>query len=280
MCSGAGDARPARTRRARGRRARRCPARWRSSSAVGGVDLADLGLGLRRAARGSWPCRKAYLLGRDCATRPNRPIRPTIKPRPAGGDDLRQHLADRAAQDRVGDRRPSAVGSALTMTTRAPLRLAIGTTSATGYTVERRADGEQRGRHSSARPVGPVDVVGHEDLPERDRGRLEDAAARAAGRIVLAGRAPGRAPAPSARARRSSCTSTSRMVPCTSIDRGRVGARLLVQPVDVLGDHRVQLAAALELDDRPVAGVGLRRPRRRVRSRLRHACFRTSGSAM
>ena len=43
-------------------------------------------------------------------------------------------------------------------------------------------------------------------------------------------------------------------------DARRVGAGLLVQPVDVLGDERVEPAAALEVDQRPVARVGLASP--------------------
>ena len=43
-------------------------------------------------------------------------------------------------------------------------------------------------------------------------------------------------------------------------DARRVGAGLLVQPVDVLGHQRVEAAAALEVDQGPVAGVGLASP--------------------
>ena len=47
---------------------------------------------------------------------------------------------------------------------------------------------------------------------------------------------------------------------------GRVGARLLVQLVDVLGDERVQLALALQGDEGAVPGVGLGRPGRRLQA--------------
>ena len=47
----------------------------------------------------------------------------------------------------------------------------------------------------------------------------------------------------------------------------RVGTRLLMQLVDVLRHHGVQLAGALEIDDRPMSRVRLRVPCRRVLSR-------------
>ena len=48
-------------------------------------------------------------------------------------------------------------------------------------------------------------------------------------------------------------------------DPGGVGAGLLVETVDVLGHQGVQAARALEGDQRPVPGVGLRIPQRRGR---------------
>ena len=68
-------------------------------------------------------------------------------------------------------------------------------------------------------------------------------------------------------------------VPWTSITSVGIVAGLLVQLVDVLGDDAVQLAGPLDVDDRPMAGVRLRRPQRRDSARIRQAVRRTSGSA-
>ena len=73
---------------------------------------------------------------------------------------------------------------------------------------------------------------------------------------------------------------TSRMVPWISTTRAGIAAGLLVQAVDVLGDEGVQLAPALEVDERAVARVGLGRPRRATRAGSATTRFRTSGSAM
>ena len=48
----------------------------------------------------------------------------------------------------------------------------------------------------------------------------------------------------------------------------RAVARLLVQFIHVLRDQRVQLAARLQRDQRPVAGVRARRPRRMLEAAL------------
>src|SRR5438128_1572247 len=49
------------------------------------------------------------------------------------------------------------------------------------------------------------------------------------------------------------------------------GARRLVEPVDVLGDERVELAAALEGDEGAMAGIGLGLPGRRLQAALPRA---------
>ena len=55
---------------------------------------------------------------------------------------------------------------------------------------------------------------------------------------------------------------TSEAVPWISTIRAWVGAGLLVQPVDVLGDQHVETTGTLELDQGAVSGVGLRVPHR------------------
>ena len=80
--------------------------------------------------------------------------------------------------------------------------------------------------------------------------------------------APARAPARPAGGRRSARQTTSSEVPWISTRRaGSVPARL-VQPVDVLGHQGVEPAAALEVDQGAVPGVGLGVPHGRGESVL------------
>ena len=81
------------------------------------------------------------------------------------------------------------VGSALTMTTRAPAAAASSTMPGHRVHLQRGAHGDQ---HVGLRGAGegPAQRAAVEGLSKRDRGRLEDAAAAQAGRVGLAGRDP------------------------------------------------------------------------------------------
>ena len=134
------------------------------------------------------------------------------------------------------------VGSALTMTIARPGRCASGHEAGGGVDGEGRARRRAAGR-TGGRPLGALEVVGHEVLAEADRRRLEDAAAGAARRVVLAGPHPVERPLHG----RPLAARHAHDLAHGAVDLddlGRVGARLLVQPVDVLGDERVQLARA------------------------------------
>ena len=149
------------------------------------------------------------------------------------------------------------VGPALTMTTRAPAAFAPGTQFGGRVDAQRRPDGEQEVA-LLADLQRPVDHLRHERLAEGDRVALEDPAAHEARRIVLAGPDPlerlGHRPAVVA--------APAPRPPHRAVDLDDqlgVGARPLVQPVDVLGDDGVQLARA----------VAARRSRRGRRSARR-----------
>jgi hypothetical protein len=102
---------------------------------------------------------------------------------------------------------------------------------------------------------GAIDHLGHQRLPERDRGRLEDPSARAARRIVLAGRHP---------LEHALHRSLVAAVPTHVSVHGAVylddevgsDTRLLVEPVDVLRDEGVELAPPFEGDEGNVSGIG------------------------
>ena len=124
--------------------------------------------------------------------------------------------------------------------------------------AERRADGQQEVA-LLADLQRPLDDLRHQRLTERDGVALEDAAALEARRILLAGPDPlerlGHRPAVVA--------TPAPCPPHRAVDLDHqldVGAGLLVQAVDVLGDDGVQLAPALQLDDRVVATVRLGPP--------------------
>ena len=144
--------------------------------------------------------------------------------------------------------------------------------------AERRADGEQH----VARPADrhrPVDHLGHERLPERDRVALEDA--RRTRDSGGSSSPPRTRRSVSAIGRRSPHDPAARP-PSGAVDldhQRRVVAGALVQLVDVLGHDAAQLARSLELDDGVVPGIGLRPTTAASRRGILHAVRRTSGSA-
>ncbi len=152
------------------------------------------------------------------------------------------------------------------MTTRAPARLATGTTPAIGKTESVEPTARSRSQASAA-SCARDEVAPDEALAERDGGGLENAAAAPARRVGLAGAHAGertlhRSPLVARQAHHLAHGAVD------LDDAGRVGAGLLVKAVDVLGDQRVELPAPLEGDERAVPGVGLGRPRRRVEPAL------------
>ena len=165
---------------------------------------------------------------------------------------------------RTASARPSiSVGPPLTITTARPCAFARGTQLAAGYTLSVEPTASSRS-HSLADLHRPVDHLGHQRLAERDRVALEDRRRTPGTAGPPRRRGPGPASRPSAGGRRQSQQRVHHIVPWTSTTSSGSVPGLLVQPVDVLGDDGVQLALALELDDRPVAGVRLGVPRRRL----------------
>ena len=162
-----------------------------------------------------------------------------------------------------------AVGVPLTMTTSAPDAAASGTTSAIGVDAQRRADREQQVAGTGGR-VGPAEVGGDEALPEADRGRLEDPAAAAAGRVVLAGPHPIERPPPSGPVAARQAHGLSHRAVHLHHEVG-VGARREVEPVDVLRDEARQPTGALEVDERPGGRRSGAAPQVGESIRFRHA---------
>ena len=108
----------------------------------------------------------------------------------------------------------------------------------------------------SRRRLGAHQVVGHQGLAEGDGGRLEDAAAAPAGRIVFAGPHAGQR----ALHGRALAALQARHLAGVAVDLDdalRRGPRLDVQAVHVLGDERVELPPALQGNQGVVSGVGL-----------------------
>src|SRR5439155_1392473 len=129
---------------------------------------------------------------------------------------------------------------------------------------ELRAHGEHEIR-APRRALRAREVPGNQALTERDRGSLENSAARAAGRVRLA--------RPHARehtlGRRALAAGEAEDLAQGPVDLDHAlgrGARREVQPIDVLGDQRVELASALEGHERQVPGVRLGLPRGRLES--------------
>ncbi len=121
-----------------------------------------------------------------------------------------------------------------------------------------RADGQEEVT-LLAGPQRPVDDLRHQRLTEGDGVALQDAPALEARRILLT------CPDPlEGVGHRSPVVATpATRPPHRAVDLDHeldVRAGPLVQPVDVLGDDRVQLAPTLELDDRVVPTVRLSLP--------------------
>ena len=229
------------------------------------------------AGLGSWPCGKAYRQVRN-SLRPPR-LRPiprsalqaagigaTISGRTSLIEPRTTTSASRSIGGRLGvhdDRRgPRALGD----------RHAVADRVDTEGRCRRRAAGRLLGDRD-----GPVDHLGHERLAERDRGRLQDAAA-ACGR---AGRRRPPDPVEHLLHRSGLTTAQAHHLAHGAVhldDQVGSTAGSLVQPVDVLRDERVELASALELDEGVVAGVRVGAPGRRIAT-VAPRGFRTSGSA-
>ena len=139
-----------------------------------------------------------------------------------------------------------------------------------GHQSRGRVDGQGRadGQEEIARRrglFGRPEVFGHQVLSEADGGRLQDPPARStrpAGSLDRSGRPrpPERACMGSAQradAARQRRHTMSRALPWISMMPRRIRSGLLMEPVDVLGDQRVEPARALQVHQGGVAGVGL-----------------------
>ena len=242
----------------------------------GGVDLADLALGLGQqvaeAGHGkSLPARSGLRYA------PDRPIPRCIKGRDQGATITgRRSLIEPR----------STTSASMSISVRLRVQddhegaVPLGDRHHVGRRVhpEGGADCEQHVGLLGDRE-GPVDHLGHERLAERDRRRLEDAAAGAAGRILLPGLARARALVPSARVSPQLMQTTWRIVPCTSITRpGSV-------PAFWCSSSTFCVTTACSLPARssstiarwPSFGCAFHAGESR---RERQACFRTSGSPM
>ncbi len=216
-----------------------------------------------RASRRPWPCRPrgfpAWPAGAALGSSPWRylssleplenPTQSVDIPTSTGSSSLIESRSTTSAKSSIS------VGSALRITMRAPCCLAERDHVGHGIDAERGAHGQQQiagpGGH-----VGADQVILDQRLPERDGGCLQDAAAGAARRILLARLHPSERPFH----RRPLAARQAHHFAGVSVDLDQaagIGPRLVMQPVDVLRDERDQLAATLELDQRTVARVRL-----------------------
>ena len=108
-------------------------------------------------------------------------------------------------------------------------------------------------------PVGPGQVLHDEGLAEGDGGRLEEAAAPPAVRVVLTRSQPVEHGLHGA----AIAAVQAHRLPHGAVeldDQGRIGAGQLVQAVDVLGEENEVRDAALELGECLVTAIGGRLP--------------------
>ena len=216
-------------------------------SASSGCDLADPRTSPGRAARGSSPSPKAYLRGRVFPRLGRSDPRPRSRAGPSPswlGHAPRPRGVERRRLARSGSRARAPCAQRGLGQRRRPGRRRARCPAARNTSAPAAARWA-RSRSSGTR-FSPNEIVADFSIPPHSRHGGSSSPARTRSRVSSIG------------PRQPHAEALDRVHGAVDLDDalGR-RARGLVQPVDVLGDERVQRGAPLELGERAVAGVGL-----------------------